>query len=315
MATHSIIPTQSIHSSYTLQLAPDFCPDIDTLFDSNGLACFGIPGSGKSNFLSLLCEQYARYRVPQVLFDTENESKDLLSIFPRGVLADKNSLPDAHAILHTGLQVVFNLKSWEDDYEDAAFAICDLIEGLFRVAGDQAPIDRVPCAILMDEAATWLPHRKKSVSHLSKETKIMLLTIFEKLGARGRKYGLIPHYFTQFISQIDPDVVRPCAVRVLMKQVGPLDFKRYADFIPMTQGVKTTMQNFRPGEAIISGLGEPLPVRFYEQVTEHPSHTPKVQTALAKFGAPLPITPPALSETAEYTPIPFSVLQAKQTRQ
>jgi hypothetical protein len=266
-----------------LILASNFQPDIDGFLSGNGLVAFGAPGSGKSNLLALLIEQVSRFHLPLVLLDTEGEAEDLLSALPRGVAADRDNLPDPDAILARGLQVVFDLKSYGEDFAAAGLALCELLTGLLRVASGQRPVDRVPCPIIMDEAALWLPRRTKQVAHLPTEVRTALMTTFERLGSQGRKYGLIPSYFTQYSSQIDADVVRGCGLRVLMKQTDPRDMKCYGDYLPMTSTLKATIQNFIPGEAIIIGVGDPLQVRFAEQKTKHPSHTPKVAAALAKF--------------------------------
>jgi hypothetical protein len=79
---------------YALQLAPNFQPDIDTIL-SEGLACYGIKGSGKTNLAALFAEQVARFHVPMVIFDLENEYSSLLNILPAGVLADAHRLPSA----------------------------------------------------------------------------------------------------------------------------------------------------------------------------------------------------------------------------
>lgn len=267
-------------SEQVLYLAKNFQPDIDWLIE-NGVTCFGVKGSGKTNLLALLVEQLSRFLLPQVIFDTENEYESLLAALPHGILATIDRLPSAYEILTSGLQVVVSLQNVTPD--SAAMAMADLINDLFTVASSQAPHDRVPCVILLDEAAHWLP--QKSVSHLSKEARAILLDAFSTLAARGRKFGLTPCFFTQQISQIHKDVIRQSGLHILMRQSLDVDIRRYGEYMAMTSARKLQIAAFGKGEAVIHGLpdGRVLHVRFYERSTAHTSHTPKARAAIAKF--------------------------------
>ena len=279
MATHE----------YALQLAKNFNPDIDAILE-NGLAAFGIKGSGKSNLVALLVEQLARYFLPQIIFDTEGEYDILLAQMPHGVLASRDTMPSAFDILTQGLQVVINLQSWESP-SLVAFEISNLVRDLFTVASSQRPQDRVPCALHLDEAGYWLP--QKQVSYLSKEEKQDLLNQFSLLGTRGRKFGLIPFLYTQFISQIDKDVIRSCGIHALMRQSQDVDLDRYSDgylkHLPARDraAMREQISQFPAGMAILHGVPGKPTVRFYESTSEHFSHTPKARAAIAKFAKTL----------------------------
>lgn len=291
----------TINRERALQLAPNFSPDVDNVLTKNGLAAFGVPGSGKSNFLLQLVKQMARYLVPMVLLDTENEyAESLQGCLPNGLFIDAASARNlsAKAILTSGQQVVVNLTSW-DDAEKSAWMISSLIDGLFAVASGQKQSERTPCAILMDEAAYWLPRRTKSIAYFEKETRAMLLSTFERLGSRGRKYGLVPFYFTQYVSQIEIETVKGCGHFVLMQQRFPNDLARYGEFVDLSKEQTSTIRHFQAGEALILGPHEEVWTRFYADES-HTSVTPSVQAAIVKYSRSLVEKQTGVAEKVAY---------------
>src|SRR5438132_14381861 len=134
--TQRSTPLQQEHSTLalagdpgkTLQLAPDFQPDVDTLV-GEGLIAFGVKGSGKSNLVARTAEQIGRFFLPQVILDSEREYQSLVNLLPHGIIATANRCPSGFDILHRGLQVVLDLRSWATD-EAAALAMVQLINEL-----------------------------------------------------------------------------------------------------------------------------------------------------------------------------------------
>jgi len=264
-----------------LQLAENFQPDIDTLV-SESLIAFGVKGSGKSNLVARTAEQIGRYFLPQLILDTEREYQSLINLLPHGIIATANRCPSGYDILHRGLQVVLDLRSWETD-EAAALAIVQLVNELFTVAMAQAPQDRVPCVISLDEAGYWLP--QESVPYLSKNTRQALADVFHRLASRGRKLGLTPFLYTQSVSEVVKSSIRQAGVKVLMRQTLDIDLSRYAEYIHnCTPARRRAIQAFPQGKAIvILPDGSQQVVQFYPRQSTHTSHTPRTQAALAKF--------------------------------
>lgn len=265
-----------------LLLAKNFQPDVDLLL-SEGVNVFGVPGSGKSTLMSLLCEQLGRFSLPQLIIDTEGEYRRLVNALPHGIVATANRCPSGYDILHKGLQVVLDLSTWHSE-EAAALALVQLMNELFVVAGAQMQSgDAVPCAIHLDEGGFWLPQAQ--VDYFSKDTRKALYTAFVRLVNRGRKLGLVPFIYTQFISQIHKDVIRRGGVLVLMRQVLDLDLRRYAEYIPDFDDERAdAVRAFSKGKAAVVLPDGSCPiVTFYQCETEHASATPTVQAALAKF--------------------------------
>ena len=267
-------------ASQRLLLAPTFQPDVDVLI-REGIAVFGVKGSGKSNLVSLLVEQLSRFFLPQVIFDTESEYTSLVEFLPRGVLATAGHLPKAAAILEHGLQVVVDLKSFDCE-DSAAIAMTNLVWGLLHAAEKQDPTDRIPCIVHLDESAFWLPQR--SVEYLCKSNRDDLLDAFAILASRGRKYGLTPFLYTQQISQVHKNAIRQAGILVLMRQSFDTDLKRYGEYVPLTVERKEQIRAFAPGKAVVILPDGSCPlVQFNERATMHTSHTPKAMRAVAKF--------------------------------
>jgi DNA helicase HerA-like ATPase len=280
MATHKSIIAE--RHEYALHLATNFQPDVDTIL-SEGIACYGIKGSGKTNTAALLAEQVARFYIPMVIFDLENEYSSLLNVLPHGVLADAHRLPSGYDVLERGLQVVINLRSWDSDAA-AALAMVQLIGELRTAAANQAPQDRVPCLLILDEAQYWLPQTK--VAHLDKELTAQLRDEFSILSTRGRKLGLTPAYFTQRISEINKSVVSQAGIQILMRQTLDRDINRYFEYLssPNTARSRSTVRAFRRGEAVICFPdGTQLHTVFNPRHTPHVSNSPRAAAALSKF--------------------------------
>ena len=266
-----------------LRLAPSLQPDVD-LLTTEGLIAFGVKGSGKSNLLALLVEQFRRFLLPQIILDTEREHQELVNLLPHGVIASASRCPSGYDIIHKGLQVILDLQSWDTD-EAAALAMCQLIGELFATTTAQAPQERVPCVIHLDEAGYWLP--QEAVSYLSKETRKALADAFHKLASRGRKQGLTPFLYTQSISEVAKSAIRQAGVKVLMRQTLDVDLTRYCQYIQgATARTKKAIQAYPSGKAIvILPDGSQQRLQFHERESEHKGHTPQAQAALVKFAA------------------------------
>lgn len=270
----------------TNQLSPTFQPDIDTVL-SEGIACYGIKGSGKTNVAALLAEQVGRYHVPMVIFDLENEYSSLLNVLPHSILADMHRMPSGYDILEKGLQVIIHLRSWDND-QAAAYAMCQLISELRIAAANQPPQERVPCLLILDEAQYWLPQGK--VSYLDKEITAMLRDEWMGISTRGRKLGLTPAYFTQRISEINKGVVSQAGIQVLMRQTLDRDIHRYFEYLSACNSARTRgrIRAFKRGEAMVCFPdGTQLHTTFAQRASKHVSNAPRVQAALSKFCIPV----------------------------
>ncbi len=169
-----------------LYLSKPYQPGVESILGQTVLFC-GIRRSGKSNGMAVLAEEQARYGVPLVVGDTEDEYGPLADhrYMPRGVLVGSLDLLEAgsprsnaiaidvngayqfgQTILEDCLQVVLNLKSFASD-EEAALVMCEIIAGMNEWESSRPNASRVPCMFLLDEANKWLPQNERE-SYVSK---------------------------------------------------------------------------------------------------------------------------------------------------
>lgn len=289
-------PTQAIGPDprYMLDLAPNFKPDIDMVI-REGIAAFGVRGSGKSTALARLLEQLSRYPIPYLVPDTKGEYTGLDSIYhaTRFIVATANDCPTGQEILQERLQVVMDLRSWETD-EGAALALTQLLNEMFAYASTQEPENCIPCPVILDEAQYWLPQNQ--VPYLDKEIAHDLRATWQKIATRARSYGLITSCFTQSISEIHKSVIRQCGLFILMRQTLDNDIERYQEYIHGVSPtrLKSAIRSLLPGRAIIVlPNGEQVKTAFYQRESKHPSNTPSVRGLLARLGESAPAPQPA----------------------
>lgn len=291
--------------AYALDLASNFQPDID-LIVAEGVAAFGVKGSGKSNACARLLEQLSRYPIPYLVPDTKGEFTGLESIkhASRFVVATANNCPSGQHVISERLQVVMDLRTWDSD-EGAALAMAQLLNEMFAYASTQSPNDCVPCPCILDEAQYWLP--QGTVSYLSKEIARELRDAWHVLATRGRSLGLVPSYFTQNMSELHKSVMRQCGLFVLMRQTLDRDFDRYCEFIHQSKPsqVKNMVRAFPAGHAIVLlPNGEQIKVLFSQRESQHPSNTPTVRALLCRLGqVPMSKPLPAMSEIPGCKPV------------
>jgi hypothetical protein len=291
-----------------IHLADNLHVDIDTLL-GEAIVGFGLPGSGKTNACALLAEQFGQYFIPQAIFDKEGDYTSLADVLPRGIVATATNYPSGYDILEYGLQVVYDLSTWESP-EDAARLMIRVVGELMVSAEGRPPSARVPALVLLDEASYWLPEKRSQ--HLEEETFKQLRHIFTELASRGRKRGLAPALFAQRISELAKAVLTP-GIYILMRQTLDTDLKRYMEYVTSTlpaKQIKSRIASFGPGRAIVKlPGGKQHMVTFYERQSEHVSHTPKSQAALEHY-ASLPFNPD-MQFGAAPKPVPFEGVQAE----
>lgn len=272
---------QALHLADNLKISPDLL-----IGNGNGIAGFGVPGTGKTGVFVRLLEQCSQFSIPIVAFDKEGDMLSAVDIFPRGLIATFKNCPSAKDILRDGLQVVYDLSTWPAP-DMAGSMIAGLVNDLMARASAMPTFERVPCLIGLDEAAYWLPQVRGE--YLSYETFCSLQDAFHTLATLGRKRGLTPVLFAQKMSELQKTVLSP-GCYIFMRQTVDVDLKRYMEYIScgdLTQRqVKARIAALPPGRAIVKlPDGSQKTVQFYERESIHLSHTPKTQAAINKYGA------------------------------
>ncbi len=136
-------PTRQTRQLFTaiahpILLSPDLVLEADEIVGA-GINIFGVKGSGKTGAAARLAEQFARFRVSEVLFDLKG---DLLSLVtdrredgrpfaPHGVVGVRGRAPRGRSVLALGLQVVYDLRTWQTA-EQMGNSICVVVEELLE---------------------------------------------------------------------------------------------------------------------------------------------------------------------------------------
>lgn len=274
----------SADSSMLLNLAPNLDVDPDSVL-GKVIAGFGLPDSGKTTVAALLAEQFGKLFVPMVVFDCEGDFLTLPSVLPHGVVGTYDNCPSGWDVLNQGLQVVYDLSTCPTGVDQAEL-ITTVIRQLLSWANARPNHERVPCLVLLDEAAKWLPQGKGT--EFEKETYNDLRETFRVLGEQGRKRGMTPAYFTPRISQLNKSVLFP-GMYILMRQALHTDLDLYLEYITpvgdlTARQLKNRIQAFGRGRAIVKlPGGAQKSVVFNNRQSEHVSHTPRVQAAINRY--------------------------------
>jgi hypothetical protein len=274
-----------LHLADNLNIHPD-----ELIGDGNGIVGTGTPGSGKTTLLALLLEQLGWCDIPFIAFDLEGDLRSIVNLLPRGVLATADNCPTIREMYTYGLQVIFDIASWEDDTDSAAFMIAAIVNGLMSYT--RSLEQRVPFLIGLDEAAYWLPQTFRGRTYLSKERFQDLLSAFHGLAIRGRKLGLVPLLFTQRFANLHKDMLSP-GTYFLMRHTVDVDLRRYLEYINATafgeddlsiKQIMTRIAAFRPGQAVVKlRNGEQRLVQFRNRQSEHISHAPRTAAAVSLY--------------------------------
>jgi hypothetical protein len=269
-------------------LAPDLTLEANDIVGA-GINIFGVKGSGKTGAVARLAEQFARYRVSQVLFDIKGDLVSLVTdrrpdgrpFVPNGHTGYQGHAPRGRSVLASGGQVVYDLRTWQTP-EQMASLICVVIEEMLETVALTPEGELAPCLVFLDQAEYWLPQAQPS--YLSGRTYKRLLDAFHMLATMGRSRGLAPVIATQRIAKVNKDIIAQAEMNVLMKAVLDIDLDRYYDYFNKSLATRERIRGFAAGEAIVClPDGSQTITRLLERESLHLSHTPHITAALTKF--------------------------------
>jgi len=305
--------------AHPIRLSPDLVVEANDIVGA-GINIFGVKGSGKTGAAARLAEQFARFRVSEVLFDLKG---DLLSLVtdrredgrpfaPHGVIGVRGRAPRGRSVLALGLQVVYDLRTWQTA-EQMANSICVVIEELLEtVALAPEGEEPAPCLVFLDEAEYWLPQAQPS--YLSVHTYKRLLDAFHTLATMGRSRGLAPVIATQRIAKVNKDLIAQAEMHLFMKAMLDIDLDRYYDYFNKSLVSREQLRGFQAGEAVVClPDGSQVITRLLERESRHLSHTPHVTAALTRFAGTALRGPVELDfelEAAPPSPAPLATAAA-----
>ena len=275
--------------AHPIHLSPDLVLEANDIVGA-GINIFGVKGSGKTGAAARLAEQFARFRVSEVLFDIKGDLLSLVTdrrsdgrpFVPHGVIGVRGHAPRGRSVLSLGLQVVYDLRTWQTA-EQMGNSICvvveDLLETVSRTPEGEEP---APCLVFLDEAEYWLPQAQPS--YLSVHTYKRLLDAFHTLATMGRSRGLAPVIATQRIAKVNKDIIAQAEMHVFMKAMLDIDLDRYFDYFNKSLVSREQLRGFQAGEAVVClPDGSQTITRLLERESRHLSHTPHITAALTKF--------------------------------
>jgi hypothetical protein len=287
-------PTRQTKQRFTaiahpIHLSPDLVLEANEIVGA-GINIFGVKGSGKTGTAARLAEQFARFRVSEVLFDLKGDLLSLVTdrrqdgrpFVPHGVIGVRGQAPRGRSVLSLGLQVVYDLRTWRTA-EQMGNSICVVVEELLEtVALAPDGEEPAPCLIFLDEAEYWLPQAQPS--YLSVHTYKRLLDAFHTLATMGRSRGLAPVIATQRIAKVNKDIIAQAEMHVFMKAMLDIDLDRYYDYFNKSLLSREQLRGFQAGEAVVClPDGSQVITRLLERESRHLSHTPHITAALTKF--------------------------------
>lgn len=286
---HSVPLQASISDNNVLVLADNLRIHPDVIIgNGNGIFGSGVQGSGKTGILVRILEQAAQFHVPVICFDREGDILPAVERFPRGVIGTYSNCPSAKDVIKNGLQVIYDLSTWET-MDDRGLFIAHMVNSLYKVVDGLPVSHRTPCLVVLDEAALFLPQRRGEL--FKEDIYKSLIHCFHNVATTGRKRGLTPVLFTQKISEINKLVLSP-GTYIMGRQTVHVDLKRYLDYIERTdlfsfmseRQICQFVSSLTPGRAIVKlANGEQHICQFYERESVHISHTPQVQAALNRY--------------------------------
>lgn len=263
-------------SSECLNLSPYFQPHADTILSQRGMVV-GISGSGKSNTLATLHEEFGRLLVPFLLIDTENEYGSLCTpeYLPRGKQFDASQVTPENAkdfgryLVEYHLQAVLDVTSYE--YNDAARVVVNALAGLQEWEEELENDDRVSFMVTLSEAGAWFPQSSNAIPY-SKEAYTELQTaFFTNLVPRGRKRGLGLVFDLQRPAQVDKRLMQT-SWKILHRQTEPRDIEVYKTIAGLEREQVISLGD---GEAYIFSTqvsGQRVQIR--RRTSRHESNTP-----------------------------------------
>ncbi|GAC1694655.1 MAG: hypothetical protein PVS3B3_18870 [Ktedonobacteraceae bacterium] len=268
----------------------------------NGIIIAGVQGSGKSFLTGRIMEQIGKTQGPMIIFDHKGEYASLSAIPYLKVLQTGLFDDTLHAlkvdeqgeqfdltvdtvdqfvekVLTEEYQAVINLPSYGDDWIARAQVVSEVTRVIMRWAAHQKHTDRLPCFVFMDEAQLYLPQdmallpREARVEE-GKEIANDLINSYFKLVSNGRSNGFTVAFATQSLTYIAKAFIKSCNIKIIMKHTENNDLDMCERMISKKIAVREDIENFKPGEAVVFGMGVTQRVKFDGRKSPHHSSTP-----------------------------------------
>lgn len=220
--------------------------DIDDIAGKAILIC-GIRRSGKTTLGVRIAEELGKFNIPMLIPCLKGDWLSCAKTLPNAVVWGQGQIEMKHAravgwaILERGMQLIFNIASY-DDVNEAFGILAEMIIGLFEWEKAH-PEDKRLCAVFKDEAQTVLPQNLSRSIITIPAIRDKVLGVYSRVIAFGGSYGLFPVIMTQRIAEVNKVIIGQPELLFLFKQTLDIDLNRYQEFTDIpTEQVRSLKQ-------------------------------------------------------------------------
>jgi hypothetical protein len=266
-----------------VDLAPGLQMDIDDIAGKASLIV-GIRRSGKTTLGVKIAEELGKFDISMLIPCLKGDWLSVADTLPHAVVWGQEQIEMKHAracgwaILERGMQIIFNIASY-DDVNEAFDILAEMIIGLFEWEKAH-PDDRRLCAVFKDEAQSILPQVMSRSIITIPAIREKLLNVYARVIAVGGSLGLFPVILTQRIAEVNKIIIGQPELLFLFKQTMDIDLNRYQEFtdIPTDQ-----VRGLKQGHGIfVDYEGKSSIHKFHKRTSSDAmSATPKYKAAPA----------------------------------
>jgi len=155
-----------------------------------------------------------------------------------------------------------------------------------------------PYVLIMDEAHRITP--EKGVIKLKEVTKVQQKVEYwvYEIGATGRHYGIGFMAVARRPAEISKMTLSQCELKIVHKVVDPIDLDRLKEY-GLSNDLIEKVRLFKPGDAVVIGLEEPILIHIKQRMCSHgattplakPVETPDLAKAIREFADMLKAAP------------------------
>jgi hypothetical protein len=230
---YEIVEEKEEDQGFTVDLAKDLRLDINDIAGKAIFIC-GIRRSGKTTLGVKIAEEMGKFGIPMLIPCLKGDWLSLKDTLPNARVWGQDQIAMKHAravgwgILERGMQLIFNIASY-DDINEAFDILSEIILGLFEWEKAH-PDGRLLCGVFHDEAQTSLPQALVRSIITNPEVRNKFLSVSTRVIAVGGSYGLFPVTMTQRIAEVNKTIIGQPELLFLFKQTMDVDLNRYQEF-------------------------------------------------------------------------------------
>jgi hypothetical protein len=129
-----------------------------------------------------------------------------------------------------------------------------------------------PIFLIAEEAHSYIPRATAGVGHQGTRRS------FERIAKAGRKYAVGLCVVSQRPNELSETVLSQCSTFVCLRITNPDDQEYVRSLVPdSARGILEALTSLAPGEAIATGEGVPMPVRFRVTMPNPPPNSQDIE--------------------------------------